>query len=87
VRVDERDGAPGQEASEVTCARCATTVLVRKSSPAQTSVQWRGESWAICTELAEKRAAGWHPAQVPTCSALRTSIDDAVRDGKVPTGE
>jgi hypothetical protein len=87
VRVDERDCASGQEASAVTCVRCGTVVLVRKSSPAQTSVQWRGESWATCTELAEKRAAGQHPAQVPTCRALRTSIDDAVRDGKVPTGE
>jgi hypothetical protein len=83
VRVDERDGAM----SEVTCARCSTTVLVRKSSPAQTSVQWRGESWATCTELADRRAAGQHPAHVPSCTALRRSIDDAVRHGKVPTGE
>jgi hypothetical protein len=82
-RVDERDGAM----SEVFCRRCATSVLVRKSSAAQTSVQWRGESWATCTELAHKRAAGQHPAQVPTCSALKESIDEAVRDGKVPTGE
>jgi hypothetical protein len=83
MRVDERDGAT----TEVVCHRCATTVHVRKSSLAQTSVQWRGESWATCAELAEKRAAGQHPAQVPTCTALRASIDQAVRDGKVPTGE
>jgi hypothetical protein len=83
MRVDERDGTM----SEVACRRCATTVLVRKSSPAQTSVQWRGESWATCTELAEKRAAGHHPAQVPTCAALRDSIDEAVRAGQVPSGE
>jgi len=83
MRVDERDGAM----TEVACRRCATTVLVRKSSVAQTSVQWRGSSTATCTELAERRAAGMHPAQVASCGALRESIDEAVRDGKVPTGE
>ena len=83
ARVDERDGAM----SEVSCRRCGTTVLVRKSSAAQTSVQWRGDSTATCTELAERRAQGLHPAQVPVCSALRASIDEAVRAGLVPVAE
>ena len=80
MRVDERDGSM----TEVACRRCATTVLVRKSSAAQTSVQWRGESTATCAELAERRAAGLHPALVPACEALRESIDEAVRAGHVP---
>ena len=82
MRVDERDGA--WQPYEVSCRRCATTVLVRKNSLAQTSVQWRGSSAETCTELAERRAAGLHPALVPTCEALRGSIDEAVRDGRIP---
>ena len=84
VRVDERDSAPGREATEVACRRCATTVLVRKNSAAQTSVQWRGDAASTCTELAERRAAGQHPALVPRCEALASSIDEAVADGRIP---
>jgi hypothetical protein len=80
VRTDERDGAM----SEVTCRRCATVVLVRKSSAAQTSIQWRGDAASTCTELAERRAAGLHPAQIPSCESLRGSIDEAVQAGRVP---
>jgi hypothetical protein len=83
VRIDERDVAPGREATEVACRRCATTVLVRKNSAAQTSVQWQGDAAATCTELAERRAAGLHPALVPKCDALTSSIDEAVADGRV----
>lgn len=79
-RSDERDGV----LAEVACRRCATVVGVRKSSAAQTSVQWRGDSAATCTELAEHRAGGLHPALVPACEALRASIDEAVRAGLVP---
>ena len=84
VRVDERDTAPGREATEVSCRRCATTVLVRKNSAAQTSVQWRGDAAATCTELAERRAAGLHPGLVPKCEALSASIDEAVAEGRIP---
>ena len=83
MRVDERDGAM----TEVTCRRCATTVLVRKIRAAQTSVQWRGSSTATCTELAERRAQGLHPAQVPVCQALKASIDEAVQAGLVPVSD
>jgi hypothetical protein len=83
-RVDERDSASGRQEAEVACRRCATVVGVRKNSLAQTSIQWRGDSTATCTELAERRAAGLHPAQVPACEALRASIDAAVRAGQVP---
>ena len=84
VRVDERDSAPGREATEIACRRCATTVLVRKNSAAQTSVQWRGSSAATCTELAERHATGLHPALVPRCEALAATIDEAVADGRIP---
>ena len=87
MRADERDDTPGWAMHEVACRRCATTVLVRKSSHAQTSVQWRGDSAATCTELAERRAAGLHPALVPKCQARTESIDEAVRSGLVPVNE
>lgn len=80
VRVDERDGTW----ADVACRRCATIVGVRKNSSAQTSVQWRGDAAATCTELAEHRAEGRHPALVPACEALSASIEEAVRAGQVP---
>ena len=87
VRPDERDEAPGWGLHQVACRRCATTVLVRKSSRAQTSIQWRGDSAKTCTELAERRAAGMHPALVPACESLRQTIDEAVREGRVPVSD
>ena len=81
IRADERDEIPGWGLHEVACRRCAATVLVRKSSSAHTSIQWRGDAASICTELAERRAAGLHPGLVPACSALRDTIDEAVREG------
>jgi hypothetical protein len=83
MRVDERDGAM----CEVACSRCATVVLVRKNSAAQTSIQWRGRSTEMCAELAERRAKGIHPALVPACESLRSSIDDAVREGRVAVSD
>jgi hypothetical protein len=83
MRVDERDLTPGQDAAEVACCRCATVVRVRKNSAAQTSIQWKGDSTATCTELAERRADGLHPALVPRCESLTASIDEAVRAGQV----
>ena len=81
-RVDERDVA--RQEADVSCRRCGTVVGVRKNSAAQTSVQWRGDSASTCAELAERRAAGLHPALVPKCQALTESIDEAVRAGLVP---
>ena len=84
MRTDERDATPGWPRGDVACHRCGTTVQVRKSSLAQTSVQWRGDAAARCAELAEHRAAGQQPGLVPACEALRKSIDEAVRDGLLP---
>jgi hypothetical protein len=81
-RVDERDDA--RQEADVACQRCGTVVGVRKNSVSQTSIQWRGDSASTCTELAERRAQGQHPALVPKCQALTESIDEAVRAGQVP---
>lgn len=62
---------------QVTCASCGTCVLVEKFSPQHTSVQWNRAATARCTELAPGGA------RAHTCSALRDSIDAAVREGRL----
>ncbi|MFF5966484.1 hypothetical protein ACFY64_22660 [Streptomyces collinus] len=66
----------------LSCESCATAVLVRKSSPAQTSVQWPDGAEG-CTEFAEVLAADGPPrtAVIPTCTRLRATIERAVRAG------
>jgi hypothetical protein len=68
---------------EVTCRRCATPVLVSKNTPTQTSIQWLGDAGQTCSELADQRAAGRPTGLVSGCTALRESIEDAVREGRV----
>lgn len=66
--------------AELSCARCAALVRVRKSSPQQTSVQWTTRSARQCPTLtADARP---HPL-VPTCPDLRRSIQWAVRTGRL----
>ena len=69
--------------SELSCRRCATTVLVRKNTLTQTSIQWLADAGETCTELAEQRAAGKPTGLVSGCTALRESIEDAVADGRL----
>ncbi|MFE8013900.1 hypothetical protein ACFU3O_14305 [Streptomyces antibioticus] len=68
----------------MSCVRCATTVLVRKSSLAQTSVQWPDGAQG-CSEFADLLAAGGRPrtAVIPTCTRLRASIEQAVMAGEL----
>lgn len=64
----------------VGCATCGNRVLVRKSSPVQTSIQWSAEAVATCPRLAE---AGRPTALVDGCPDLADSIADAVREGTI----
>ncbi len=70
----------------VNCRRCLATVLVRKSSLAQTSVQWTAAAHEACPERreADKLAAHGTRGVFLACSALRESIVDAVRVGALP---
>lgn len=72
----------------VSCVRCGTRVLVRKSSPAQTSVQWPGGAGA-CAEFAEVLASAGRPrtAVIPTCTRLREAIEQAVLAGELAVVE
>jgi hypothetical protein len=83
VRGDNRlDDAP---MAPVECRRCAATVLVRKSSRYQTSIQWSAAAHRACPE---RRAADVISAHGPrgvflACAELKCSIADAVRRGDV----
>jgi hypothetical protein len=69
--------------TEVTCDVCAAHVRVRKSSLAQTTVQWSVPAVRRCTEFAGQARPS---ALVATCLALRDSIDRAVREGRLAAG-
>ena len=70
----------------VRCRRCAADVWVRKSSWAQTSVQWNAAATAQCTQRidAQRHAIHGGCGLFLACSALDESIADAVRGGQVP---
>ena len=83
VRPDNRllDAAP----VPVTCRRCAASVRVRKSSWAQTSVQWDAAAMASCVQRREAAAlAAGDNGLFLVCSDLRAAIEDAARKGEVP---
>src|SRR5436305_5991033 len=63
----------------VSCARCATTVLVKKNSSKHTSVQWTSDAAQSCPEIGAQVAEGARGAQILGCTALKKSIEDAVR--------
>jgi len=73
----------------VQCRRCATQVLVRKSSWDQTSVQWNALATASCIErsTAQRLAAYGGHGSFLGCSELGASIADAVRRGVLPVVE
>ncbi|MED5800623.1 hypothetical protein VX037_06225 [Gordonia sp. Z-3] len=70
---------------ELTCATCATTVLAEKYSPSHTSIQWLGNAQHACPELAARTAAGDQTSTLPTCPALRDTIEEAARRGTLAT--
>jgi hypothetical protein len=72
--------------SELTCDSCGVTVRVKKSSVQQTSVQWNAAAVRGCTEFTERAAHGRPSPLVATCVTLRTSIERAAHDGRLPTG-
>ena len=66
---------------EVACLDCLAQVRVKKNSEHHTSIQWDAESLAHCAEFSRTRPS---PRDGPIrvgCSRLRSSIDQAVKDG------
>ena len=83
IRADNRlrDAPP----VPVRCRRCDATVQVRKSSWAQTSVQWDAPAMAACAKRRAAAAlAGHDNGLLLVCSDLRATIEDAARRGEVP---
>jgi hypothetical protein len=71
---------------EVACLDCLAKVRVKKNSEHQTSIQWDTDSLQHCAEFG--RAAS-QPEGRPireACSRLRSSIDQAVKDGVLEVG-
>jgi len=67
----------------VTCRSCGAEVLARKSSWQQTSVQWDAAALARCPQRHAAQQLSAHGVFV-SCSELRESIRQAVRDGVLP---
>ncbi|OBB72573.1 ferredoxin [Mycobacterium sp. 852014-52144_SCH5372336] len=71
--------------TSVTCRLCAASVLVRKSTWEQTSVQWDSESTARCHQRRDADAIHAHDGRpFLVCFELRDSIEEAARCGALP---
>ncbi|TQF74644.1 hypothetical protein FK531_00615 [Rhodococcus spelaei] len=70
---------------ELSCTSCGNRVLVERYSPTHTSVQWLADAESACPEFARRAALGEHSNWIPTCSALRDSIEQATREGVLET--
>jgi hypothetical protein len=70
----------------VTCRACGAEVLARKSSWQQTTVQWDAAALARCPQrhAAQQLLAHGGRGVFVSCSELRDSIRQAVRDGALP---
>ena len=70
----------------VTCRACGAEVLARKSSWQQTTVQWNAAALARCPQrhAAQQLLAHGGRGVFVSCSELRDSIRQAVRDGALP---
>ena len=81
-RDNRLDDAP---MTAVGCHRCGATVLARKSSWNQTSVQWSADAMAKCTERQRADQLSEHGGRglFLACSAINQSIVDAVRNGEL----
>ncbi|MCW2754616.1 MAG: hypothetical protein JWQ32_2027 [Marmoricola sp.] len=72
--------------TEVACLDCLARVRVKKNSDHHTSIQWDAESLDQCAEF---RRAATQPEGRPVrvaCARLRSSIDQAVKDGAIEVG-
>jgi hypothetical protein len=70
----------------VTCRTCGANVLARKGSWQQTSVQWDAAALARCPQRRDAQQLSEHGGRgvFVSCSELRESIREAVRDGVLP---
>jgi hypothetical protein len=81
--IADRQAYLEDDLTDLVCDHCAAQVRVRKTSPAQTSVQWSVRAAGQCAEFARRNGMS---ALTPTCGALRDSIERAVREGRLGAG-
>ena len=69
----------------IRCGRCASRVLVRKSSWDQTSVQWDAAAVQGCEERSHAEGLAPRASHEPflACTALGASIADAAHHGNL----
>ncbi|MEV0947528.1 hypothetical protein [Rhodococcus sp. NPDC049939] len=72
--------------SDVECRTCGTCVLVRKNSPAHTSIQWTTDPARSCPTFRDAVADGHSSALRDGCPRLQESIERAVMEGVVKVG-
>ncbi len=68
---------------EVECLDCLARVRVRKNSQHHTSIQWSAEAVQQCTEFSRRSAQEGGRALHESCSRLKQSIENAVREGRL----
>jgi hypothetical protein len=69
----------------VSCRRCGASVLARKSTWDQTSIQWNARASAQCLERRDaEKLRGHGNSLFLACSTLRESISMAVGEGALP---
>ncbi|MCX6396035.1 MAG: hypothetical protein NTV23_06075 [Propionibacteriales bacterium] len=71
---------------EVACLDCLAKVRVKKNSEQHTAIQWSTEALQHCAEF---NRASSQPEGRPihtACSRLRSSIEQAVKDGAIAVG-
>ncbi len=79
VRPDNRLETEGL--TTIACTRCRATVLARKSSWDQTSIQWSAEALATCRDRAEDLTRTDTVGRFSGCGSLRDSIREAAVAG------
>lgn len=67
--------------TEVECRTCHACVLVKKTGPHHTSVQWPAAARERCPELTPLDTASGLRLVAPTCPRMAASIDHAVAEG------
>ncbi|WP_431236831.1 hypothetical protein ACQ86B_18195 [Mycolicibacterium aichiense] len=53
---------------------------MQRYTDTQLSVQWTGDAEAVCAEFAGRSADGQRSMTIPTCRALRATIEDNIID-------
>jgi hypothetical protein len=72
--------------TEVACLDCLAKVRVKKNSEHHTSIQWTEEAVSQCAEFRKQASQPEGRVLHTSCSRLRSSIDQAVRDGAIEIG-